>query len=223
MRQGPTALETLKQLVKFIGEYRPMLGSPVWLLRKCHNELGLSMRALVRSYMLAIEDLPKFLTWHVWSLVRLMLEEPCRRVVSRCFQNQRQSAAFVSLFKSLQSIELAQTGNPHERMFLHCGTLELTTMVVRMCQGENGIEILTSYDAAFASRLRYELASLRSEPAPDQIDKLSREEAQMIEEANHCEWKDEAADAMGFRKTAEPWDLIAEYEVPTQYTGHRGQ
>ena len=99
MRQGPTALETLKQLVKFFGEYRPMLGSPVWLLRKCHNELGLSMRALVRSYMLAIEDLPKFLTWHVWSLVRLMLEEPCRRVVSRCVQNWRQSAACVSLQK----------------------------------------------------------------------------------------------------------------------------
>ena len=75
----------------------------------------------------------------------------------------------------------------------------------------------------FASRLRYELASLRSEPAPDQIDKLSREEAQMIEEANHGEWKDETADAMDFRKTAEPWNLIAENEVPTKYTGHRGQ
>ena len=152
VRQGPTALETLKQLVKFIGEYRPMLGSPVWLLRKCQNELGLFMRALVRSYMLPIEDLPKFLIWHVWPMVRLMVEESCRRVVSRCFQNQRQSAAFVSLFKSLQSIELAQTGNPHERMFLHCGTLELTTMVVRMCQGENGIDIRSSYDAAFCQQ-----------------------------------------------------------------------
>ena len=52
VRQGPKALEALKQLVKFIGEYRHMLGSPVWLLRTFQNELGLFMRALVRSYML---------------------------------------------------------------------------------------------------------------------------------------------------------------------------
>ena len=45
----------------------------------------------------------------------------------------------------------------------------------------------------------------------------------MIEEASHDEWKDETADAMGFRKTAEPWNLIAENEVPTKYIGRRGQ
>ena len=52
----------------------------------------------------------------------------------------------------------------------------------------------------FASRLRYELASLRSEPAADQIHKLSREEAHIIEEANRGEWKDERRTPWTFAK-----------------------
>ena len=190
VRQGPLAHETLTQLMKHVFEYRPMVSSSIAsLLRKFQNEMSFFIRALVSAYTLALEDLPKFLRCHVMPLVRLIVEESCRRVVFSV-RNLKERAALLSLFRSLRSCESCMINYPHERMLWYLGTAELTTMLVEMLTGEHGIETLTSYDAAMSSRLRHEIASLRTEPPPNQVFRLTRDEAKIIEEVNCSEWND---------------------------------
>ena len=130
-------------------------------------------RALVSAHTLALEDQPKFLRCHVMLLVRLTVEESCRRVAFSV-RNMQERAALLSLSRSLHSCESCMINYPHERMLWYLGTDELTTMLVGMLRGEHGIETLTSYDSAMRSRLRHEIASLRTEPPPMQVFGLTR-------------------------------------------------